>query len=132
MSASHGAGVTLVVTAPGPVGCDIESVVARSEESWRGLLGGHAALARYTAQALGEDTDTMAARIWTAIECLQKAGLPPAGPLVHRSGGHAGWVLFAAGPVVVATLATSLRDGGPVVVAVLTQPSTADTGRSDL
>jgi enediyne polyketide synthase len=123
MSASHGAGVTLVVTAPGPVGCDIETVVAQSEESWQGLLGGHAALARHTAETIGEDSDTMATRVWTAIECLQKAGLPPGGPLVYRSDGRGGWVLFAAGPVVVATLATSLHDHGPVVVAILTETS---------
>jgi enediyne polyketide synthase len=122
VSAAHGAGVTLFVAAAGAVGCDVEPVVRRSSDAWLGLLGPHAALAQATAGATGDGADTAATRVWAAMECLQKAGRPPGGPLVLRPADRAGWAVMAAGSATVATFATTLRGvAEPVVFAVLTE-----------
>ncbi|GGZ48954.1 polyketide synthase [Streptomyces inusitatus] len=134
LSSSHGAGLTLcVVGSPAPdgspasggspaaaVGCDVETVVARSEEEWAGLLGGHAPLARVLTRP-GEDADTAATRVWAAVECLQKAGLTTHAPLTLTPVERDGWRVFASGELRVATLATAVR-GVPekVVFAILT------------
>jgi enediyne polyketide synthase len=122
VSAAHGAGLTLFVAARGALGCDVEPVVARSADAWQGLLGAHAELARLTAEATGEGPDAAATRVWAARECLQKAGIPPGGPLTLRPVERDGWAVFTVGPAVVATFATTLRGmAGPVVFAVLTE-----------
>jgi enediyne polyketide synthase len=122
VSAAHGAGLTLFVAAGGALGCDVEPVVGRSSDAWLGLLGPHAGLAQVTADATGDGVDTAATRVWAARECLQKAGLPPGGPLVLRPADRTGWAVFAAGPATVATFATTLRGvAEPVVFAVLTE-----------
>lgn len=121
ISAAHGAGVTLCVAASGPLGCDVESVTARSATDWQQLLGVHQSLAALVERETGESPDTAATRVWTAIESLQKAGLPTAGPLALLPGDRDGWVVFASGALRIATLATTLAGGAaPVVFAVLT------------
>jgi enediyne polyketide synthase len=55
ISASAGAGVTLVVGHTGPVGCDVETVRQRTAVDWEGLLGpGQFALAQLTQRERGE------------------------------------------------------------------------------
>jgi enediyne polyketide synthase len=47
--------------------------------------------------------------VWTAIECLQKAGLPSDAPLALLR--HEGpWAVFSSGELRIATLVTNLRD----------------------
>ena len=121
ISASHGAGVTLCVAAPGIVGCDVEAVATRSAEDWQGLLGAHAPLAALVAGELGEDADTAGTRVWAAAESLAKAGLVPDAPLTLTPAQRDAWTVFASGSVRIATLATTLRGiEDPVVFAVLT------------
>lgn len=123
VSAAHGAGVTLCVTGSGELGCDVEPVADRSVDQWRGLLGGHLALAELLAGELGEATDVTATRVWTAIECLQKTGRGQPAPLsVSTDDVPAGWAVFVSGDLRIATVATTLRDyPGTVVFAVLVQ-----------
>ena len=121
VSASHGAGVTLVVAAAGTVACDVEPVAERDPATWRTLLGGHAGLADLVRTELGESADTAATRVWAAIECLQKAGLPAHAPLTVTPQRHEAWLVLASGTLRIATLVTSLRDTAePVAFAILT------------
>jgi enediyne polyketide synthase len=121
ISAAHAAGVTLCVGGAGTLGCDVEAVVERTESAWAGLLGPHAGLAVQLAKETGEGRDTAGTRVWTAVECLQKAGLPQHSPLTLASARRDGWLVLASGTLRIATLVTSLRDAAdPVVAAVLT------------
>jgi enediyne polyketide synthase len=122
VSAAHGGGLTVLVAARGTVACDLEPVARRTADAWQALLGAHADLVQPTVDATGDDPDVAATRVWTAIECLQKAGLPAGSPLALRSSERAGWALFRAGSTSVATFVTGVRGiDEPVVFAVLTQ-----------
>ncbi|QGN48365.1 SDR family NAD(P)-dependent oxidoreductase [Micromonospora sp. WMMC415] len=120
VSAAHGAGLTFCVVGPGPLGCDVEPVTARPAPEWDGLLGPNRGLADLVAAETGEDLAVAATRVWTATECLQKAGLPQRSPLALHSTGD-GRVLLASGDLRIATAPATLRDqAAPVVFAVLT------------
>ncbi|MGQ5260842.1 SDR family NAD(P)-dependent oxidoreductase [Micromonospora sp. ZYX-F-536] len=126
MSAAHGAGVTVVVTGAGTVGCDVETVVSRTEQEWSGLLGHHAGLVAQVAKDTGEDADTAATRVWTAVEARHKAGLPPDSPLTVAAVPSDGWVSFQSGDVRITTFVTALRDlDTPVVFSILTEGNAA-------
>jgi enediyne polyketide synthase len=76
VSLSHHAGYTLVLLGDGQVGADIESVQHRPASTWAGMLGpGPFSTARLLARSRGEDLDTCATRVWSAIECLRKVGV---------------------------------------------------------
>jgi enediyne polyketide synthase len=106
---SHGAGLTLEVTAEGAAGCDLEPVAPRLTEDWRGLLGAvRHRLAALVAAEAGEDADTAATRVWSAGEAAKKAGLPVDVPLVLDEVAGGGWVLLRAGAARVATLVAPL------------------------
>ncbi|MFI5845720.1 SDR family NAD(P)-dependent oxidoreductase [Catenuloplanes sp. NPDC051500] len=120
VSAAHGAGITLFVAAPGPLGCDVEAVTAREPDVWAGLLGAHAGLARLIAGDLGEDVQVAATRVWTAIECLRKAGQATGEPLTLQPARRDRWVELRCGDLRIATFVTTLRDvAAPVVLSVL-------------
>jgi enediyne polyketide synthase len=86
VSASHCQDLTLAVlqrcqlttngTKP-QIACDIEQVSSFPSRPWGDLLGDAALqLARVVGEATGEAVDIAATRIWSAKECLKKAGLP--------------------------------------------------------
>ncbi|MFE3176326.1 SDR family NAD(P)-dependent oxidoreductase [Amycolatopsis sp. NPDC059090] len=119
VSLAHGAGVALAVLGDGPLGCDVEPVAERSAADWAGLLGpDRHRLAELVARETGEPESLAATRVWSALECLVKAGRAVDEPLVLDAGAPPGWVLFAAGPLRVATFRTVLADPArPVVFA---------------
>ncbi|MWA04030.1 SDR family NAD(P)-dependent oxidoreductase [Actinomadura sp. LD22] len=118
VSIAHCAGVTLATSTPG---CDLERVTARDRDAWAGLLGADGLA---LAEALDEDFDTAATRVWAAGESAVKAGLPAGTPFTLHSTHEDGWAVLAAGDVRVATMATGVRGvAEPVVLAVLTGPS---------
>nr|AAO25852.1 PksE [Micromonospora megalomicea subsp. nigra] len=122
LSVAHGAGLTLCVSSAETVGCDVEPVTGRSAQTWTGLLGRHTDLARLLAAEAGEEIDVAATRVWTALECLQKAGRRSGDPLVLHPVTRSGWSVLVSGDVRVATFATTVRDvTEPVVFAVLTE-----------
>ncbi|MFF0174084.1 SDR family NAD(P)-dependent oxidoreductase [Micromonospora profundi] len=122
LSVAHGAGLTLAVTATGALGCDVETVLHRDDAVWDGLLGEHARLARLVAANTGEDADTAATRVWTALECVQKSGGQPSGPLTLLPSPRPGWTVFGAGEMRVAAFVTAVRGvDEPVVFAILTE-----------
>jgi enediyne polyketide synthase len=120
ISASHGAGVSLVVTGSGRLGCDVETVTHRTEDDWTGLLGQGLLRVRDLVMAeSGENADVAGTRVWTALECLRKSGVTARNLTVDRV--HAdGWVVLSAGDAKVATWVTTLSYGpDSVVFAVL-------------
>jgi enediyne polyketide synthase len=122
ISASHGAGVTLCVVGEGTLGCDVEPVAERSPDKWSGLLNGHAPLAELIARELDESPEAAGTRVWSALECLRKAGLPADASLTLAPGGGGAWTVLTSGSLRIATLITTLRDvPSPVVFAVLVE-----------
>ncbi|NUT18384.1 MAG: SDR family NAD(P)-dependent oxidoreductase [Hamadaea sp.] len=122
VSSAHKAGLTFCVSGSGPLGCDVDLASPRSEEDWQRLLGSLKMLADLVAQEPGETPDTAGVRVWAAIECLQKAGQPPRGPLTLQHAQRKGWVVFSYGELRIATFVTKLTGvTDPVVFAVLTE-----------
>lgn len=121
VSAAHADGLTFAVAGEGPLGCDLEPVVARPAQLWRDLLGPERfQLAELLARELNEDADLSATRVWEAGECLTKAGALPNAPLVFHSSTADGWVLFASGSMVAATYVGPLRNStGLTALAIL-------------
>lgn len=117
ISVAHAGDLVLAAAAAGAVGCDLEPVVERAPELWRDLLGPERAeLAAVVASETGEEPARAATRVWTAGECLKKAGLAPSAPLVFVSHTGDGWVLLAAGEIAVASWVGQVA-GAPEPVA---------------
>ncbi len=130
VSAAHAGELTLAVAGAGPVGCDVEPVVARPPSAWHDLLGPERfALAGVIAKANGEGLEAAATRVWAAGECLKKAGAMVDAPLVLASSGPDGWVKLAAGPLVIVTFVAAVRGAGnPLALAVLVGNGDAGPG----
>ncbi|MEV0001783.1 type I polyketide synthase [Micromonospora sp. NPDC050980] len=121
LSAAHDGDLTLCVVGAGSLGCDVETVTGRTDEDWAALLGPYGDLARLVAERDGS-ADTARTRVWSAMECLHKAGRAPRSPLALVSAERAGWVVFGSGELRIATLATTVRDRTePLVFAILTE-----------
>src|SRR5262249_3953298 len=94
----------------------------RADGDWHGLLGRHRALAGLVAAETGEGLDVAGTRVWAAMECLAKAGIPDGAPLVLDPGAADQWAVLISGDLRIATFATTLRGSTvPVVFAVLAQ-----------
>jgi enediyne polyketide synthase len=107
VSAAHTNGLTMVVTGPRRLGCDVERVVPRPAQVWDDLLGDdRAALASVIARENTEDKHAAATRVWAALECMKKAGLLLDAPLV-LDGLDRKWVQLRSGAIVIATLVTA-------------------------
>lgn len=110
VSVTHSGDLTMVATAPGPVGVDLVRRDADGVDSvpWDDLLGADGtALAEVLAEAApGEDPQTARARVWAAREALRKCTGSPAGPLVLRRR-EGRWTVLASGAVTVITHADS-------------------------
>ncbi|UFP96312.1 type I polyketide synthase [Gloeobacter morelensis] len=122
VSAAHAGPLTLAVASDEPVGCDIEIVTSRPPAVWLDLLGPErAALARLIAERLGGE-DAAYTRVWAAVESLKKAGQPLTAPLTFVTAQADGWVVLAAGQLVVATFVAPVRElGGELALAVLSR-----------
>ncbi|MFI5642213.1 type I polyketide synthase [Streptomyces goshikiensis] len=131
MSAAHGLGVTVSAVCDTEVACDIEAVSMRPTAEWHGLLAEHAPVAQLVAKETGEAPDTAATRVWSAVECLKKAGIMAGAPLTVLPRRKDAWVVFAAGDLRIATFVTGLRDAlEPAVFAFLTHAPDHIEGRS--
>ncbi|MCT2583757.1 type I polyketide synthase [Actinophytocola gossypii] len=120
LSASHGAGVTMVVTGTGPLACDVETVLDRDGDDWATLLGEQQVpVCELVAAETGESLSLAATRVWSALECLRKAGVTAQALTLDRVD-EEGWVLLSDGDARIATWVTTLNDvREPVVFAVL-------------
>lgn len=118
VAAAHAGPLTFAVAADRRTGCDIEPVSKRDDTSWRALLGDSGmALCGLIAGEKCECRDAAATRIWAALECAKKAGLPAGGPLLLDTATPDGWVLLRAGHARIATYVAQLR-GRPEPMAV--------------
>jgi enediyne polyketide synthase len=133
VSLSHHAQYTLVLLSDRPVGADLESVEHRPESTWAGMLGpGPFSTARLLAGSGGEDLDTGATRVWSAIECLRKLGVtgeitlavedPPDPP-------DAAWVTLTAGTTRIFTV--TARVAGVDATLVVAAAAGTATDSSD-
>jgi len=119
VSVSHGAGLTVVVTGTGRLGCAVEVV---AEDT---LLGGdQLALRDLVAAATGEPISVAATRVLSALGCRRAAGVPTPALTLDRVE-PAGWVVLSDGGSRIATWVTTVN-GVPdqVVFAVLSGMST--------
>ncbi|MEX5717412.1 type I polyketide synthase [Geodermatophilus maliterrae] len=120
VSASHSAGLTLVVTGDRRLTCDAEVALERTEEDWAGLLGADLlSLRDLLASDVHESPTIAATRVWSALECIRKTGSQTQALTLH-SVHPGGWALLSAGGAQIATWATRV-DGrsDPIVFAVL-------------
>ena len=104
----------------GDLACDLETVVSRSNAAWRDLLGPDGlVLADRISRDCLEKVVAARTRMWTAIECLKKTGLPLESPLVLESITADGWVLLRSGRRTIATCATTVQGlETPIIIAV--------------
>jgi enediyne polyketide synthase len=123
VSSAHAGALTLsVASTTRLVSCDAEPIVHRDEREWTDLItADRAALAQLITQQLPtDDFDAAATRVWSAAECLKKAGLPAHVPLVYRESTADRWVLLGAGSATIATWVGAVRNQStPLAVALL-------------
>lgn len=123
ISRAHAGPLTLVVTGPGPLGCDVEPIVPRASALWQDLLGPERfQLAKVACQESGEDLDTTATRVWAAGECLKKAGAMVTTPLVLDGHSADGWLVLRAGHLAIATVAVAVQGYAGALVLALLRP----------
>ncbi len=104
ISLAHSGDTTLAVTGRGPIGCDVETVVHRLARRWRDLLGSERfALATHISRECSEDLDAAGTRVWAVGECLKKAGLSHASPVLFQAAAPDGWVRLNVGTLVALT-----------------------------
>ena len=104
VSISHSEELTLIIAGEIPLGCDIETVVKQHPDQWQNLLGmEHFNLARFLVRETSEDLNISATRIWTALECLKKAGASVISPLSMIESADENWILLQAGSLVLAS-----------------------------
>jgi enediyne polyketide synthase len=120
VSVSHAAGLTLAVTGTGGLACDVECVLGRSAEDWTGLLGAAQVPLRDLLVAESNDSaDVAATRVWSALECLRKAGVTSQALTVEQVHPD-GWTVLSTGDACVATWVTTVNQRPePIVFAVL-------------
>jgi enediyne polyketide synthase len=121
VSAAHSGDFTIAVAARWRAACDMELVQERPAAMWQDLLGAERfQLASLIAREAGEDESAAATRIWTASECLTKAGARLDAPLVLADSTADGWIVLKSGTLTIATLITRMRGmEGRAALAIL-------------
>jgi enediyne polyketide synthase len=119
VSVAHSGELTLTASSDAAVGCDLEIVAPHSAEIWRAMLGSERfALAELIARR--EDLNIAATRVWTAMECLKKAGAAADAPLTLVDSQRDGWVTLRSGTRTLATCATAVGNSeAKLVLGVL-------------
>ena len=131
---SHLDGLTLIVDGAFPAACEWEAADggrnADGGEQWADDLGaGFAALRKELLERCDEPAALVDARIWTAAQCLSKAGRRTGQrPVVGETGAEPGpggagdgrWVLLRSGDAAIASTIVEIAGvGGPVAVAIM-------------
>lgn len=124
--------LTLAVAGPGPAACDAESVVERLVSVWQDLLGPERhALAGIIARYGGANLTSAATPVWTAAECLKKAGAAPAAPLTLTATGSDTWTLLKSGDLTAASCMVQVS-GTEQRLAITLLVGTADADEKQL
>jgi enediyne polyketide synthase len=124
IAVSHGAGVTVAVAHADRLGCDVHVVADRVPADWEQLLTpDQLTLAKLIGLEREEDLSVAATRVWRAVECLSRTGLPDTAAItLAEPGRRDAWVLLAAGQARIATFPTYLHnERAPVVFTILTE-----------
>ncbi len=117
VSASHHDALTLAVSSPQTVSCDIECVMDETKPRQQDVIGADLqTLAQIISQSSVETTDVSATRIWVVRECLKKAGVLRDTPIVLSACHKDGWVLLSGGENIIATYPAKLRNTPQAVV----------------
>ena len=120
LSHAYADGLMLAVAGQRAVGCDIETVSNRSPAIWRDLLGSERfRLAEQIRIELGEDLDTAATRVWTAMESIKKAGLAAISPMALEPRHNDGWLLLRSGSFAVAGTVFAVRPNQRVLAVAI-------------
>jgi len=121
VSVSHAQGVTLAMAGRAPLACDLELVTPRPESTWRDLLGtNHYGLVDTLATVGNRTTNIAATHIWTAFECLKKAGFPTTSPLTLLDINPEGTIRLASGSLIILSLEISLEAfDNPFICSIL-------------
>jgi enediyne polyketide synthase len=121
VSTAHAGDLTLAASGPAPLGCDVETLQTRDASVWGDLIGNDSmALAQLAEQEAKDDPDVAVTRVWTARECLRKAGATPNAPMTLETAADGGWIVFGSGDRRIATAALSVRgEQAPLVLAIL-------------
>ncbi|WP_020670849.1 SDR family NAD(P)-dependent oxidoreductase [Amycolatopsis nigrescens] len=121
VSASHSSRLTMVVAGAGRLTCDVETALERTEEDWAGLLGAELlAVGRLLAVDTGESVTVANTRVWSALECVRKAGAMTQSLTVRRVDPD-GWALLSNGAARIATWATTVNDRSDAIVFAVLQ-----------
>jgi enediyne polyketide synthase len=130
ISAAHQEALTFAIAGKGEVACDVETVTERTDSAWVNLLGKE----RFELASKLPLTETgrlsgSATRLWTSLECLRKAGMPPDAPLVFEAAAEDGWVLLRSGGILIATCVLSVQEmKEPLAFAIAFRPEGESTG----
>ncbi len=104
LTATHAGDLTVAAASDALIACDLALVASRPDATWRDMLGlDRWALARLIRRRTGEPRTQSATRAWVAGECLTKAGISRAAPLVLARTTGAGAVVLASGDFEIAT-----------------------------
>ncbi len=122
VSASHCGDLTMAIAGHFPVACDLELVAPRPAETWRDMLGTERfRLTEIITQQTQETLDATATRVWTATECLKKAGAGMSAPLVFAGAAPNGWILLASGELRIASCVVQRQgEQDDLAIALLT------------
>ena len=126
ISTAHSDRLTLAVSSCQPVACDMEFVSKTGTDSWLDVLGAERfALANLIAEQTNEEIETAVTRVWTAVECLQKAEAIVDTPLNLTTTAEDGWVTLTAGAFKIATYLAHVKSVDRLLVtAVLVEEVT--------
>lgn len=113
VSVTHCGDLHLAVASKNLVAVDAERI-DQSDIDWPNLLGERYELAKQIARQWNEPLETSQTRVWTALECLKKAGKPFNAPLTVADSGK-----LMSGDATIYSLALDSREGR-LVVSVLT------------
>ncbi len=122
VSASHSGDLTMAVAGSSSVGCDLELVARRTPGIWSDMLGVERfKLAELISREAQESLDVAATRVWTASECLKKAGAGMTAPLVFTAAAPDGWILLASGELkIVSCVVQADGEQQDLAIALLT------------
>jgi enediyne polyketide synthase len=98
ISRSHSGQLTLLVSAAGSIGCDLEEIASRDAGTWERMLGAEEfAFAKQLSHTAESSLDCAATQIWTVKESLRKAGATCTQHISLVSALPDGWASFSAG-----------------------------------
>src|SRR5205823_2645440 len=126
-SAAHQKGLTFAIAGHGQVACDLEAVRDRPPSAWLDLLGeNQLSLASRIGEIHSEGLSPAATRVWTALECLRKAGLPADAPLTLEASADDGWVVLKSGTLLITSCIMPIAGStNSLAFAIALQPTQA-------